>query len=133
MLRLTPKTEPSPRRPGIHGGASVPWLLIIQLAILASFLVMMLRDPAAKVETGAHGTTRVRYTISRAEWPVRPPTLRQIHDRYVGDLPAMRIANQPGSCADPNLPIDYGDVVFIEFSSDGERCIEEQTNQTFDE
>lgn len=104
-----------------------------RLALPAQFLLVLVLGVAIwrdaqmpSVESSEDNLTRVRYLVSRQEWPGGPPTLAEIRDRYAGDLPAMRVSNEPGACADPGAPIDYGDTVFIEFSSAEERCREEE-------
>ena len=120
MFKLTP--TPAPKDRARLRRWFVPGVLLFQLSLVVALAAMMLGQTQATEETDPESPSRLRYVVTRQEWPGGVPTLKQIHDRYAGDLPAMRFANQPGSCADPDAPIDYGDVIFIEFSPSDERC-----------
>ena len=123
MPKLTIEPEASvprgPRRRRLPRGAA---LVAVQLALVALFGLTAVRQSAGVEPASAEPPRRVRYTVTREEWPQRPPKLREIRDRYAADLPAMRVANEPGACADPEAVIDYGDTVFIDFSETPGRC-----------
>lgn len=109
---------PKPRRfKAFHLAAA------IQLLTLAAAGAVLMRSPSDPPAAPAEPPTRrVRYEVKQEEWPARP-TLRQIQDRYGGNLAAMQSANERGACADPDSPIDYGETIFIDFSSNAGACV----------